>query len=361
MSGTFRWRLATRVALVSLLGALLCACANKSRPLDEIDTGVRPPLEVPPDLSQPTFDDSYAIPARGAVRASAVQQVPGGCVPVRALDDVEGVTVAGSGAMRWLTVGADADALWGHVLAFWRELGVALAWRDERALVMETEWIEDLAALAGEVSPSSTEPLIVWNKFRLRLEPMADRTATEVFVSHLAARKMSQRKRHGWQPLGSDSLLEAWLLRRLMVSLGASGVAADQAIAAAVDQGKMLELVAEADGTVLRLHERFVAAWRRVGVALDRARLPVDDRNRSNGLYFVTFRGQPEGGFWARLFGGAEGLRKNEQYQVQLQGQQEYTDIMALDARGERLDTASNQALLQRLRDALAKDASIAQ
>ena len=44
------------------------------------------------------------------------------------------------------------------------------------------------------------------------------------------------------------------------------------------------------DGTLtLAVNDEFDRAWRRVGLALDRVGFVVEDKNRSNGIYFVRY------------------------------------------------------------------------
>ena len=60
----------------------------------------------------------------------------------------------------------------------------------------------------------------------------------------------------------------------------------------------------------LEVDEAFDRAWRRVGLALDRSGFTVEDRNRSDGLYFVRYVDSQAPattrGFFGRLFGSDE-------------------------------------------------------
>ena len=92
-----------------------------------------------------------------------------------------------------------------------------------------------------------------------------------------------------WQPRPPDPELEAEMLRRLMVRLGAQEARAKTLIAA--DQpAERAKLSRAADGSgALVLEEPFDRAWRRVGLALDRIGFTVEDRDRSQGLYYVRY------------------------------------------------------------------------
>jgi outer membrane protein assembly factor BamC len=92
-----------------------------------------------------------------------------------------------------------------------------------------------------------------------------------------------------WQPRPADPELEAEMLRRLMVRLGVEETRAKTMMAAEQRQDRA-KLSRATDGAgALLLEEAFDRAWRRVGLALDRVGFTVEDRDRSQGLYFVRY------------------------------------------------------------------------
>ena len=92
-----------------------------------------------------------------------------------------------------------------------------------------------------------------------------------------------------WQPRPADPELEAEMLRRLMVRLGVDESRAKTMVAAEQRQDRA-KLSRATDGAgALLLEEAFDRAWRRVGLALDRVGFTVEDRDRSQGLYFVRY------------------------------------------------------------------------
>jgi outer membrane protein assembly factor BamC len=83
--------------------------------------------------------------------------------------------------------------------------------------------------------------------------------------------------------------LDAELLRRLMVKLGVEEQKS-QTILAEAATTKRAEVVKESDGSArLLVNDPFDRAWRRVGLALDRIGFVIEDRDRSNGLFFVRY------------------------------------------------------------------------
>jgi len=88
-----------------------------------------------------------------------------------------------------------------------------------------------------------------------------------------------------------DPDLEAEMLRRLMARLGSEERRAQIEVADAktrpAERARLERLPNGQDS--LAVQESFDRAWRRVGLALDRVGFTVEDRDRSQGLYFVRY------------------------------------------------------------------------
>jgi outer membrane protein assembly factor BamC len=83
--------------------------------------------------------------------------------------------------------------------------------------------------------------------------------------------------------------LDAELLRRLMVRLGVEDQKSRSIMANSPTQLRA-SLNKATDGAItLAVNDEFDRAWRRVGLALDRVGFVVEDKNRSNGVYFVRY------------------------------------------------------------------------
>src|SRR6185369_11096315 len=89
-----------------------------------------------------------------------------------------------------------------------------------------------------------------------------------------------------------DPDLEAEMLRRLMARFGVKQERAKAEVAqsAKVQTPARATLIkGQKGGTVLSVNDQFDRAWRRIGLALDRVGFTVEDRDRSNGIYFVRY------------------------------------------------------------------------
>ncbi|MEZ5739264.1 MAG: outer membrane protein assembly factor BamC [Burkholderiaceae bacterium] len=115
-------------------------------------------------------------------------------------------------------------------------------------------------------------------------------------------------------------------MRRLMVRFGADQAASEKAAQAVLAKpaSQPVEVIDAADGVSLRIAQGFDRAWRGVGLGLDRGGFTVEDRNRSDGVYFVRYidsdQANEEPGFFARLFGGKDNTAP-QKYRLIVAGQ----------------------------------------
>lgn len=366
------------LTLAVLTGAVAgCGLMPESRKIDYKSAGKAPTLEVPPDLSQVSRDDRYLVPDIGgkgsatfsaySADRSAANQAQNSVV----LPQVDKVRVERSGTQRWLVVAAPADKLWDNVKEFWQELGFIISIERPEAGVMETDWAENRAKIPDDLIRSTLGKLLdslystgERDKFRTRFESGAEPGTTDVYISHRGMEEVytsSARDDTRWQPRQPDPELEAEMLRRLMVRLGAEDKRAEAAVAA-VAKAEPKAKLAVSDGGKLELSERFDRAWRRVGLALDRVGFTVEDRDRSRGLYFVRYvdpevdnRKKDEGwmsklAFWKS---NTSAVDTKVQYRIHVSdaGGQSVVQVLTSEGGNDRSETAKRilNLLLQQL------------
>ncbi|AKU13470.1 lipoprotein, NlpB/DapX family [Azoarcus sp. CIB] len=295
----------------SLLGAAiaLSGCSGslvESKKIDYKSARQLPSLEIPPDLTAPTRDDRYVVPdvsPKGVATYSAYATDRAQPQPTasqqQVLPKVESMRVERAGSQRWLVVQGSAESMWPKVKDFWLETGFILNVERPEVGVMETDWAEDRAKIPQDFIRSALGKVLdgvfstpVRDKFRTRLEAGKDPDTVEIYISHRGMMEIYPNEAKDttvWQPRPADPELEAEMLRRLMVRLGAAEERA-AAIVAAAPAAERAALKGATGGSVtLAIDESFDRAWRRVGLALDRIGFTVEDRDRSKGLFFVRY------------------------------------------------------------------------
>lgn len=301
------------VVLVSLAG-----CGSMGLGSKRIDyrSGAAqvPTLEVPPDLTTPSTDDGFKVPGgEGANVATYSDYSKGGAAAPAArsavLPEVKGVHLERNGAQRWLVVGDKADAVWPVVKAFFQENGLTIASEDQAAGVMETDWAENRAKIPQDAVRSVLGKVFDGlyssgqrDQYRARLERAKDGQSTEVYITHRGMEEVlsSDGSTSKWQARSADPEMEAIMLQKLMVRFGGSETEAAVAASssATVSGAVAVPVVVGGDGKasmvevfdgskVLVVNDAFDKAWRRVGLALEQAGMPVEDKDRAKGIYFL--------------------------------------------------------------------------
>ena len=331
-----------RLACLLMLGSLTaCSTTEGIFSSDKVDYRANARqtagLDVPPDLTQ-LARDSRSAPNGGSVSANALQQkssAPKGndsgltATNTVALNAVGELRLERSGDTRWLRSNLSPEQIWPQLREFWQQRGFELTKDAAEVGVMETNWNENRAKLPQDIIRSTIGKVFDGlystgerDMFRTRIERTADGKGTEIFISHRGMVEVytgPQKDNTAWQPRPTDPQLEAELLSRLMLKLGAKEEQAKAAVAAApvansgksaapttvIAAGRPLSEVPDA----IKVSDGFERAWRRVGQSLDRHGFTVEDRDRKQGLFFLRYSdpnqaGKEEPNFFERLFSG---------------------------------------------------------
>ncbi|MDP2826805.1 MAG: outer membrane protein assembly factor BamC [Sulfuritalea sp.] len=363
------------VSLSLVLIGLLAGCSGnilpESKKIEYKSAGKLPPLEIPPDLTQQSRDERYAVPdvsaSKGSATYSAYSSERAGQARTTTAQDllpqVDKMRIERSGTQRWLVVGGSPEKLWPGVKEFWQELGFLVNVEVPEAGIMETDWAENRAKISQDFIRGSIGKVFdslystaERDKFRTRLEKGGEPGTVEIYISHRGMYEIfvnEGKSETKWQPRPADPELEAEMLRRLMVRLGVEESRAKTMVAAEQRQERA-KLSRATDGAgALTLEEAFDRAWRRVGLALDRVGFTVEDRDRSQGMYFVRYvdpdsdskKKDEDKGILSKLMfwkGGASDKPSQAQYRIHVKAAGESTSVQVLTREGgvDRSDTS---------------------
>lgn len=357
-------RLGTTLTLIAALSLAGCSSLDSLLSGDKIDyktsgaSGKTSGLEVPPDLTQLTRDSRYQPIQGGAVSAAAYQAGTVAASPATVATATIAAQSAGDvrmerlGNERWLRTSLTPEQLWPQVQAFWKERGFVIVQDQAAAGVMETDWAENRGKIPMDFIRGSIGKVFdgaystgELDKFRTRVERVAG-GGSEVYITHRGMIEVVTGDRHDstkWQPRAPDPQLEGEMLSRLMLKLGATGATAKTAavVPGAPAAPARARLLTDRPSATLQIDDGFDRAWRRVGVALDRSGFTVEDRDRTQGVYFVryvdpAFAGKEEPGVFAKLFsfGKKTDGGSPTRYRVLVKGEGERSTVAVLDNQG---------------------------
>jgi outer membrane protein assembly factor BamC len=355
-----------RVVLVVVLLINLMACSGTpewkgiySSVSKEKNTGK---LEVPPDLSEPGISDSHALPniAAGGSTYSAYANTEYKGDKVTPASP-KGVKLIRDGINQWLEINTTAEKLWPQLRVFFTQVGFELKREDKKLGVMETNWLENRATLPtnwfskllNRISSTGLR-----DKYRARLEKTNNPNVTRVFITHQGLKEHATDDINSikiwWESRPSDPELEAEMYQRFLIFRDISKDAALKLVKKieAKDRARIFE---KEDTKMLQVGEGFARTWRRVGIALDRIGLLVEDRNRSDGVYYLRitddFRDKvkEEKGWLASLF-SSDKVKLKERYLLSVAEDKDNTVISIYETTGAKADIRFVKQLLADLK-----------
>lgn len=354
------------VLLTGLSGcSLFGGDKNKDNPVK-----LREVLEVPPDLARPAAGESSGVPpssaaysdftaknnkesAKIALSGQAISSptAPGG--PVRLEKD---------GALQWLVVSEPAEQVWLQARAYLQRSNYKLAVENARAGLLETDWQDRPAVIGSGILGtvlSAMHSTGLRDKLRIRVESGRVAGTSEVYVSHLGLEEVFLSDGSGtsthqifWQPRPADRQMESDLIAKLMVHFGADEKQAKGQLTAG--GGERATLL---DRKLQLPQDDLDEAWRRVGLALDRSGVVIEDRNRSNGIYFVRYttgeKPESSGLFSWLTIGSTETSAGSEEsqdrYQVVLKSESAGSSLALRNVKGEPAQSKGGDKLLDLL------------
>lgn len=371
-----------RIGLAALAVCFVCAAGcsviDKRKAAYE-QSRPEKPLETPPDLVSINASDDLVVstaPIGGAVMLSEYnrgaevspkaapepvpvdQQAPVSVGPKFGPD----LKLARDGAQRWLEVTGAPELWWGKVKSFWEQQGLNVEKESPEIGVIQTEWREDRGGVPVTSLFKKAFSLLYSNSTRDQYIVRFDEVspgATEIHIAHRGMQQVVEGESVRWVPRQSDPELEVEMLKRMALFMGASeGQAQEIALDAATPE-EFAAIQFDDEGRVhLTLALDFQRAWRRVGNALARLDVELDDFDRTKGVYYATgeLEVEPtEQGWFKRFLAGGTRLERMEFRLVIASSDGNNSQVVMLDAKGEPMDNKRAEAFFKRLKDELAR------
>ena len=371
---------AASLAVVALVLAGCESIGPVGKRIDYKSTSAAPPLELPPDLSQPRYDDRFAVStASGLAAANAARPNRNDLLPSN-----PDARIARAGNERWIVAKATPEQAWSVARQYWTDTGFVVAIEQPTIGVMETDWAENRADMPSDFLRSTVGKYLEAftstykrDKFRTRIERGAEPGTVEIYVSHRGMEQVPtvmMDNRYGagfaWAVMPPNPNLEAEMLQRLVMRFSAPESQAAAAATvntpgapAAATTPDRARVEKGADGvSKLIVDDPFDRAWRRVGLALDRSGFTVVDRDRSSGVYFVRYadpdsdmtkKDREESWFAKLAFWKKDEKDKPEQYRIKVVEAAPASVVSVQDPKGAPDRTQNSEKILALLKDQL--------
>jgi len=366
--------------LLSLVSIVLLGCKSvtTSDTVDYKSAGaVRGPnLSYPPDLITAQADRRYIV-QDGSATMSEYNAAVKKSVQTRknVMTGIPGMRIARDGERRWLVVEKPAPELYPQIKDFWQENGFLLVIDSPSTGIMETDWAENRAKIAQDFirniiggALDSIYDTGERDKYKTRLE-VSKPDETEIYITQRGAIEKCTTDSTGacistiWTARPNDPELEAAFLARLMERLGMTQEMAKAQVAVPLGpKTPKAKLVQEGVNTAhIEMAAGFDRAWRDTGLALDRSNFTVEDRNRTNGVYYVRYVNPKDlgdtKGFFTNLFSSKDDSSlKAKKYLVVVKSTGDNSSsVYVQNADGKPENTAAGLQLLTLLTEQMAR------
>lgn len=251
-------------------------------------------IVVPPSLGGAKIEPIYPIPqVENSLSMAAEFEAPRPA-PLTAGSELAAVRIQRLGDQAWALVAVAPGQLWPQVRAFLTSSGIGVASSDAREGLIDTQFV----TLKERSLPT---------RFRFRVETGVQRNTSELHVLQ-QDRAVDDKP---WPASSDDLELESDMLRNVSQFIANSSESAPVSMMADRSMGDSGRITLEdgEDYTRLRLRLGFARAWASVTKGIPESGFIIDDRNRSEGLFYLSFVGpQTEGddGWFDWLWGGEE-------------------------------------------------------
>ena len=296
------------------------------------------PMTVPQDLDSEAIQQAFPIPEVAVNLTIPVTGQAPRPAPLTAGSQLDAVRLQRLGNRSWAVVNVPPGQLWPQVRAFLVSSGIDVVGVDATGGLIDTGFVllEDRSLEA---------------RFRFRVDSGVQRNTSELHVLQQNTAKDIDVGR--WPENSDDAGLEQTMLRNIAQFIANSAESAPVSMMAekAMTGAGRIALEESVDGARLRLELPFNRAWAATEKGFADAGFRLDDKNRSTGLFYVTYLG-PEGEDGARWFGWMFGSEDDDpligkEFRIQLTTQTvSQVTINVLGAEGQSIGQLEQQGLL---------------
>ena len=283
-------------------------------------------LEIPPDLDEINTSNEYSISGQPTSLKQYHNKDEAKEAANLLQNKKEKIKVVKSGNMRWLVIPASQNQVWPVVESFWEDMGFEVS-SSKRKGIIETRWIaeSDLNKDDGALGKFDAWLDALANtgtrrKFRTRIEDGIEEGTTEIYLSQRSVLKgldehYERKAKHYEGTVNPDTVyqiqeyksdekqnnveiksnfkeddleIQYELLRRLMVKLGNTDLDAKQLLDNA-QEIKRAELISDDSYKYIILSDNYSRSWRRLSLAIDMVGFLVEDKNRSDGIFYIKY------------------------------------------------------------------------
>jgi outer membrane protein assembly factor BamC len=282
-------------------------------------------LEVPPDLTKPTYENSFRL-------SEYVSDIDSNTVNLTNKDKLEeqkqkilsmssDIKVKKSGTRRWLVVDKNPDLIWDLSRQFLKEKGFVIKKSNKKIGVMETDYLENkrpdipaksmgwIRSMLQSTIDNVNYTLPSVDSYKIRVEPLDSVNMSEV---HLSISSMAEvitgtgnDETTLWQSKERNIALENEMLYELMLYLGGDSATARERIINAKEDDKIsVNLTDGINGFAkLQFELNLIDTWDNMSWALSDLNVNLEDKDLKEKTFYIQVARTSDKGIMSKIFG----------------------------------------------------------
>ena len=267
--------------LALILGS--CGWILEDHRYDYLEEKQSEPIEISSEQSTRPIIDFYPIPSTEEGLVGDSYEIP---LPAQVFSSgsTNEIRMHKLGEIRWLYVEALPSSVWPLMKDFWSSSNFGLSYEDPNSGIFESQELQ--------VHSKQT-------KLQMKIEHGIRQASSEIFLSHLI-----KNTDNNWIRVPVEDNLEDDVLRDALDFLtDAPSTGGTSLVALNLNLEQKAVIKPSEDGSnFIEMNLEFPRAWAAVDRALKEALITVNDLDRTNGVFFVSFTREEEEGFVKKLF-----------------------------------------------------------
>ncbi len=275
------------LALLTLSLIVASGCTWRDRANDYRQSQLSKPLQLPPEIQSNSLHDSYRVPGiESHIVLPGKFSVP---QPDPLIKDAEQgvVRIQKMGNERWVLLGGSPGQIWPRLRGFLNLGGFPVARTDAVNGIIETGWVQP------KIESQPRE------RYRFRIEQGVQRGTSEIYVLQSSVDSNDSSWPRGSVSEEREQQMTMALAQYLADSEAASSVS--MLAERNVEAGGRISLVGGAKPYV-KLQLPFDRAWASLANAIEKSGFVIDDRNRTEGRYWITIAEEGSESQWFRRY-----------------------------------------------------------
>jgi len=344
--------------ILILLSFVLSSCATlfgddgvyPKKTYDYLNSEEKESLRFSDVSSYNNINDLYPIPDLELNKAKLDKFVVPRVASLSLSSEKGGVVLQRLNKNHWILVNSSINQVWPLIDGFLNSNKINFNWIKDSKGIIETEWLSS----SYNLNKKSEK---IYDRYRITLSSGVQNSSTEIRVLHLQSPEPNYDL--SWNIQSSDKDKEKNMLNLIAESIANNTLNSSYSLLAqgVTTSRKVSLLYNTINNPYLYLELPFDRSWASLGLALQKTSFKVNDLDRNDGIYFVTFiddKKEKEESFLSKIFKkkNSEPESPNDNFEFFT----EYDDGLIIQVRrssGLSLTNEEKLALLRKIKNKL--------